>query len=170
MPLDQVKHIVRSDAHLAVSRDVAERSATLVKDTQNLLPLNTSKHRRICWISQGAPGFLPHLPNRQMDVLRQSLSERGFEITDYNPDAPPTPATTDLVIYVMAEESSLGKNPHFPELAHPSAGARQHDDALLARHAHAARVLRPSLLPAGRAAHANISSTPIPSSRTPNAP
>ena len=109
LPLDQVKHIVRSDAHLAVSRDVAERSATLVKDTQNLLPLNTSKHRRICWISQGAPGFLPHLPNRQMDVLRQSLSERGFEITDYSPDAPPTPATTDLVIYVMAEESSLGK-------------------------------------------------------------
>ena len=109
LPLEQVKQIVRSEAHLAVSRDVAERSATLVKDTQNLLPLNPAKHRRICWNSQGAPGFLPGMPNRQMDDLRKALESRGFEITDYNPDAPPTPDTTDLVMYVMAEESSLGK-------------------------------------------------------------
>ena len=110
LPLEKVRQIVGSHKHVAISHEAASQSVTLVKDTQKLLPLNPAKHRRICWISQGAPGFLPGMPSRQMDDLRNSLNARGFEVTDYNPDFPPTSDTSDVVIYVMAEESSLGKS------------------------------------------------------------
>jgi beta-N-acetylhexosaminidase len=37
------------------------------------------------------------------------LRARGFEVIAFDPANPPTPATTDLVLYVMCDESSLGK-------------------------------------------------------------
>jgi beta-N-acetylhexosaminidase len=110
LPFARVEEIVGSEAHVELSRKVADHSVTLVKDTQNLLPLNLARHKRICWISAGAPGFLPGMPARQMDVLRGQLEARGFEISDFNEVAPPTPANTDIVLYVLAEESSLGKS------------------------------------------------------------
>jgi beta-N-acetylhexosaminidase len=45
-----------------------------------------------------------------MDHLRIALAARGFVITDFDRNTPPTAATTDVVMYVMAEESSLGKS------------------------------------------------------------
>jgi beta-N-acetylhexosaminidase len=119
LPLDQVKHIVGCDAHLSVSRKIADASVTLVKDTQQTLPLNPLKHKRICWISPGAPGFLPGMPSRQMDVLKQGLEQRGFVVTPFDAANPPTPENTDCVLYVLAEESSLGKSRiflHWPTL------------------------------------------------------
>jgi beta-N-acetylhexosaminidase len=50
------------------------------------------------------------MPTRPMDKLRDGLIARGHEVRSFNPEAPPTPANTDLVIYVLAEESSLGKS------------------------------------------------------------
>ncbi len=110
LPLENVKHIVGSHAHAGLSQKTAENSVTLVKDTQKLLPLNPAKHRRICWISQGAPGFIPGMPSRHMDHLRNALTGRGFEITDFDEKNPPAAANADVVMYVMAEESSLGKS------------------------------------------------------------
>ncbi len=110
LPLEQIKDIVNTPQNKVLSQKAAEQSVTLVKDTQSLLPLNLAKHRRITWISQGAPGFIPGMPTRQMDHLRIALAARGFVITDFDQNAPPTAATTDVVMYVMAEESSLGKS------------------------------------------------------------
>jgi beta-N-acetylhexosaminidase len=110
LPFDHVKALVQSPEHLEISRKVADQSVTLVKDTAQLLPLNPTRHRRMCWISAGAPGFLPGLPTRQMDILRSTLEARGFTVTDFNPVAPPSPENTDVVLYVLAEESSLGKS------------------------------------------------------------
>jgi beta-N-acetylhexosaminidase len=110
LPLDQVKAIVQSPAHLELSRKVADQSVTLVKDTGQFLPLNPTRHKRICWVSNGAPGFLPGMPTRPMDTLRNTLEDRGFIVTDFSPDAAPTPENTDVVLYVLAEESSLGKS------------------------------------------------------------
>jgi beta-N-acetylhexosaminidase len=110
LPLDHVQAIVQSPAHQELSRKVADQSVTLVKDTGHFLPLNPARHKRICWISNGAPGFLPGMPTRPMDGLRNTLEERGFVVTDFNPDAPPSPENTDVILYVLAEESSLGKS------------------------------------------------------------
>jgi beta-N-acetylhexosaminidase len=122
LPLEQVKQIVGSDEHVALSQRAAEHSVTLVKDTQSLLPLNAAKHRRICWISKGAPGFIPGMPTRHMDELRNTLSSRGFEVTDFDENAPPSPENADVVIYVMAEESSLGKSRIFLDWKHHQPG------------------------------------------------
>jgi beta-N-acetylhexosaminidase len=110
LPLEQVKAIVQSPEHTELSRKVADQSITLVKDTGNFLPLNPTRHKRICWISNGAPGFLPGMLTRPMDTFRSTLEQRGFIVTDFNPDAPPTPDNADVVLYVLAEESSLGKS------------------------------------------------------------
>ena len=110
LPLDQVKDIVHSPAHQEISRKVADQSVTLVKDTGHFLPLNPTRHKRICWISEGAPGFMPGIPTKPMQTLRSALEQRGFIVTDFNPDAPPSPNNTDVVLYVLAEESSLGKS------------------------------------------------------------
>jgi beta-N-acetylhexosaminidase len=110
LPLEQVKSIVNSAAHQDISRKAADQSVTLVKDTGNFLPLNPTRHQRICWISNGAPGFFPGMPASHMNTLRSTLEQRGFTVTDFNPDTPPTPQNTDVVLYVLAEESSLGKS------------------------------------------------------------
>lgn len=110
LPLEQVKTIVQLPAHTELSRKVADQSVTLIKDKGNFLPLNPTRHKRICWISNGAPGFLPGMPTQPMDTLRSTLEARGFVVSDFNPDAPPSPDTTDVVLYVLAEESSLGKS------------------------------------------------------------
>jgi beta-N-acetylhexosaminidase len=39
--------------------------------------------------------------------LPQWLSERGFEVRPYDADKPPTPEDTDLVLYLLAQESLL---------------------------------------------------------------
>ncbi len=110
LPLRQVRDIVRSPDHGKLARDVADKSVTLVKNTGAFLPLDPQRHRRICWIGKGAPGFIPGLPPKQADVLRDGLTARGFVVTPFDPANPPTPATTDLVLYVMCDESSLGKS------------------------------------------------------------
>jgi beta-N-acetylhexosaminidase len=109
-PLDEAKEIVRHPDHAKLARQVADQSVTLVKDTQGLLPLSPSKHRRITWISRGAQGFVPGLPPLQMDELKRGLEERGFEVSSYDPANPPTPLNADCVLYVMCDESSLGKS------------------------------------------------------------
>ncbi|MFO1034741.1 MAG: glycoside hydrolase family 3 N-terminal domain-containing protein [Hyphomicrobiales bacterium] len=109
LPLEQVREIVRAPAHVKLAREVAEKSVTCVKDVDHLLPLNVARHRRICWIGKGAPGFLPGQPPKQADDLRAGLTARGFAVSDFDPANPPTPETADLVLYVMCDESSLGK-------------------------------------------------------------
>ncbi len=109
-PLDEVKQLVKSPKHLGHIQAIADASVTMVKDTRSILPLNPAKHRRITWIGRGAPGFLPGMPEHEMNVLREGLNERGFVVTLFNPENPPTPENTDCVLYVLPNESSLGKS------------------------------------------------------------
>ena len=121
LPLEDCRRIIRSREHLDVARTVAEKSVTLVKDVPNLLPLNVATHRRITLIGGSIPGFLPGAPERELTALKNGLTKRGFEIHMFDPDAPPTPTTTDLVIYALAVESGLGKSRIFFDWArlHP---------------------------------------------------
>ncbi len=110
LPLDQCRSLIKSDAHLAIARKVAEHSVTLVKDVPKLLPLSLSRHRRICVIGGIVPGFLPGAPERDLVVFRDGLTTRGFDVKSFDPNSPPTPDTVDLVIYALADESALGKS------------------------------------------------------------
>jgi beta-N-acetylhexosaminidase len=110
MPLETLRQLIATPSHKVAARTVADQSVTLVKDVQSLLPLYPSAHKRITWIGKPAPGFLPHMPDMPLQALRDGLAGRGFIVTDFNPDAPPTPDTTDVVLYAMPIESSLGKS------------------------------------------------------------
>lgn len=105
-PMATARSVLRSHEHQAVERAAAGASVTLVKDVNHLLPLDCVRHRRVVLVTDPQrAGFayqepLPlHLP--------QWLSERGFEVRPYDPDHPPKPENTDLVLYLLAQESLL---------------------------------------------------------------
>jgi beta-N-acetylhexosaminidase len=108
-PWEDVKNLVQSPKHIGAVQALANASVTLVKDTKSILPLHPERHRRITWIGKGAPGFLPGMPDQEMTVLRDGLKDRGFTVTTFDPENPPTPDNTDCVLYVLPNESSLGK-------------------------------------------------------------
>lgn len=109
-PWNEVSDVVKSPKHIDTIQKIADASVTLVKDTASILPLNPAQHRRITWIGRGAPGFLPGMPDHEMQVLRDGLTQRGFVVTTFNPENPPTPENTDCVLYILPNESSLGKS------------------------------------------------------------
>ncbi len=122
-PLAEAKSIVKTAKHLAVAQEAADKSITLVKDVNKTLPLSPVKHKRITLVSRGAPPLFPGMPRNEMKVLNEALISRGFEIKNFDPENPPTPENTDLLLYVFAVESSLGlsriyidwmaEHPHF---------------------------------------------------------
>ncbi len=108
--LEEIKDLIATPSHAVASRAVADASVTLVKDTKSVLPLNLQRHRRITWIGRAAPGFLPGMPETPMVELREGLQQRGFIVTDFDGQNPPTPDNTDCLLYVLPTESSLGKS------------------------------------------------------------
>ncbi|MBK8084982.1 MAG: glycoside hydrolase family 3 protein [Devosia sp.] len=84
---------------------VARRAPTLVKDTQQLLPLDPAKHRRVLVVSGGIvfPFFREPLPFR----LPELLAARGFEVAMYDPGTMVKPEAFDLILYLFGDETLL---------------------------------------------------------------
>lgn len=98
--------ILRQPSHLEVSDKLAGASITLVKDVQQILPLSPTRTKRIVVVTDpkrlgfvGAPPVPLSLPDR--------LRARGFEVRDYDASQPPSADDTDLVLYLLAQESIL---------------------------------------------------------------
>lgn len=89
----------------AASRAVTQRAPTLVKDTQKLLPLDPTTHKRVTVISTGI--VFPFLPEPIPFELPQMLRERGFVVTDYQKGQPIDRDGTDLLLYLFGEETLL---------------------------------------------------------------
>lgn len=62
--------------------DLADRSITLVKDTQNMLPLSVEKHKRV--LLQLLGSFDSN--ERVLEKVKAELEKREFEITVYEPE------------------------------------------------------------------------------------
>ncbi len=107
-PLEKVKEIVKSKAHLALAKEAAGKSITLVKDVNHLLPIDPQKHKRITLVDRGAPGLFAGMPSKPMAAFTSELEGRGFVVSKFDPDNQPNPENCDLLIYVFAVESSLG--------------------------------------------------------------
>lgn len=105
-PLEQARATVRQPAHLDVEQRVAQASVTKVKDVHALLPLSVARHRRIVVITDPARAGFAGQPPVELEV-QGLLAERGFEVRAFDPAQPPTPADTDLVLYLLAQESLL---------------------------------------------------------------
>ena len=107
-PLENAKSIIKNKSHISLARKAADQSITLVKDTQNLLPLDPAKHKRVVLVHRGAPGMFPHMPRRPMAGFIDGLKAQGFEVRNFEAANPPTKDNADLLLYVFAVESSLG--------------------------------------------------------------
>lgn len=106
-PLDFVKSLVSAGEHKATARNAAARSITLVKDSNHTLPVSPAKHKRVTLVNRGSPSFIPGVPRKPMTTIVKELEARGFVTREYDPANPPTRENTDLLIYVLAVESSL---------------------------------------------------------------
>lgn len=89
----------------AYAEAVARRAPTLVKDVQNLLPLDPHKHKRVLVVSGGIVfPFFPHpLPFLVPDLLRQ----KGFEVTLHDAATVVDGDKFDLVLYLFGDETLL---------------------------------------------------------------
>lgn len=115
-PLPQVRTVVRSAPHLEIERRAASASVTLVKDVQHLLPLSPVRHRRVVLVTEpDRSGFAFQAPPALL--LPELLASRGFECRPFDAEHPPTPEDTDLVLYLLAQESLLTRSHIFLDWA-----------------------------------------------------
>jgi beta-N-acetylhexosaminidase len=105
-PVDDIRQKLRTAKNLDLSREVASASITLVKDVQKLLPIDPVRHHRITLLTQTAdPELTPFAP--LAITIGALLQARGFEVRAYDQADPPSPANTDLLLYVLAHESLM---------------------------------------------------------------
>ena len=85
--LESIHSIVGAPNHLALAKEVAEESITLVKNTQNVLPINPSSHKRVCFYAiesgEGQMGF--GVDTRANTYFMEALRKQGFEVTKFVP-------------------------------------------------------------------------------------
>lgn len=93
------------EAHRAAIAKVLPKAPTLVKDTQNLLPLTPEKHRRVLVVSTD---IVQPLMEETLDfILPDLLRQEGFEVSIQQVGAPLDWQDKDLVLYLMGEETLL---------------------------------------------------------------
>ena len=110
-PLPQARKRLRTPDSLAVSAQAARQSVTLIKDVALNLPLNAVTHKRVLIISEGVKRVTPSTQTRSLDTFEAELRQPGFELRHVEPAQPMVPAPaptrddTDLVLYLLAQES-----------------------------------------------------------------
>lgn len=106
----------------ATAKAITARAPTLVKDTRGILPLDPARHRRVLAYSTGIVTPLHGTP--QPLAFIDMLRTEGFDVTLYDADANPDPATFDLVLYLMAEETLLTRGRIFLDWGRLAGGMR----------------------------------------------
>ena len=109
LPLAQARGVVHGPAHLDVERRVASAAITLVKDVNACLPIDPKRHRRIVVVTDPDRSGFAGQPPVDLIVTRL-LAERGFDVRTFDNKHLPTPDDTDLVLYLLAQESLLAQS------------------------------------------------------------
>lgn len=99
-------------ANRDVARKITARAPTLVKDTQQLLPLSLAKHRRLL-IASG--GIISPIHGTTDFMLPDMLAKEGFEVTLANPAH--NPKDFDAMLYLFGEETLLTRSRIFLDWA-----------------------------------------------------
>ncbi len=89
----------------AFSESVTRRAPTLVKDVQNLLPIEVSRHRRVLVVTPGI--VLPYFAEPVPFALPEMLREHGFEVTLFTPGTAISADRFDLMLYLFGDETLL---------------------------------------------------------------
>lgn len=116
-PKKDAMKIVGCAEHQAWAKECAEKSVTLVKDTQNLLPIDPKKYRRVLYQILGDCASA----ERVEKTFVKEMSEKGFEMIPYEKEVfdftKPLPFDSitqfkekyDLVIYLGNIENASNK-------------------------------------------------------------
>jgi len=82
VPAAEKLDCLQCEEHVAWAKDCADRSATLVKDTQNLLPISPEKYKRIglCCGEAAKGGFMGDPGPGLFDKVKEALEAEGFEV------------------------------------------------------------------------------------------
>lgn len=105
--------ILQCEEHVKWAKELADHAVTLVKDTQNLLPLSPKKHKRILL---EILGDFPSNDRVQKGVSKE-LKKRGFEVILYEPEdftkgvdnVTMIKEKYDLVLYIGNVENASNK-------------------------------------------------------------
>jgi beta-N-acetylhexosaminidase len=114
VPGPEALEVIGSAEHHAIAADIADKTVTLVKDTQGNLPLDPAKHRRIrLYGVSGQADFTGVDPSGYLDIAREELEAVGFEVHVFK-NALQRAAEGEEQVYfhtVMSEEA----NEQYPE-------------------------------------------------------
>jgi beta-N-acetylhexosaminidase len=81
VPGPEALSVIGSAEHHAVAADIADKTVTLVKDTQGNLPLSPETHKRIrLYGISGQADFTGTDPNEFLTVAKDELEQAGFEV------------------------------------------------------------------------------------------
>lgn len=109
VPGPEALAVVGCDAHRAIAADIADKTVTLVKDTQQNLPLRPDTHRRIrLYGITGQADFTGTDPGGYLRLAQEALEEAGFEVHPFR-DARQRIAAgeTDVTFFsVMRDEAN----------------------------------------------------------------
>ncbi|WP_374283070.1 glycoside hydrolase family 3 protein [Novosphingobium sp.] len=125
LPLEELGDRLRSAAHQATAQEAAGRSVTLVKDTENLLPLDPQRHQRVVVIAEQGFSFWDGAIERGFEPFIAAMQKRGFEVRLYDPEAMPRPEDTDLVLYLVGQEATPSASRIFLDFAELHGGSRK---------------------------------------------
>lgn len=74
--------VVGCEEHLAMRADAADKGITLVKDTQNNLPISPETHKRIrLYMLEGEKGGIYEAGSDVAQTITEELESRGYEVT-----------------------------------------------------------------------------------------
>lgn len=81
--LDNYKEIIASESNIKMAKECADKAITLVKDSQNLLPIRPETHKRVLLHIYGdKPGFTGG--NSCKDWVVAALKKAGFDVEVYD--------------------------------------------------------------------------------------
>ncbi|MEW5720151.1 MAG: glycoside hydrolase family 3 N-terminal domain-containing protein, partial [Chloroflexota bacterium] len=84
VPDESALQILNCAEHRAWASKCADKAITLVKDTQNILPLSPEKHKRILLYVLGDTGGYLDFGGAGSKKFVELLRERGFEVTPFD--------------------------------------------------------------------------------------
>ena len=84
VPNETMLSVLNCDEHQGWARECANKAITLVKDTQNLLPLSVERHKRILLYVLGDQGGYMDEGGGVNQKFIQHLTEKGFEIEKFD--------------------------------------------------------------------------------------
>lgn len=103
-PQEKDTSIVGCAEHLELAKKLADESVTLVKDTQNLLPVTPETHKRVWLHIIDEPGFTD--PTTCEAVVLEELRAAGFDVY-YDDNEPKTLMDTQIPVSELKEKYDL---------------------------------------------------------------